>query len=208
MLVLEWWPIVYYIAAFLLQIKTSTKKSRKNSITSTILFLLQWQDHESQSLLSYIIFLERDVKHHQVNQETKEWILCIMFIIYGLVRPRSTRLYDNIIFHVVQATDMIADFHSFIDVAENGGHLIVIGMVVTDDGELRWNKDATLAPAAMTHTDGASLLIQSGMISQVTLGPFRWEKVGRVRACFLLSFNQLHLFVIPSSYVFSAFSLR
>ena len=60
-----------------------------------------------------------------------------MFIIYGLVRPRSTRLYDNIIFHVVQATDMIADFHSFIDVAENGGHLIVIGMVVTDDGELR-----------------------------------------------------------------------
>ena len=103
---------------------------------------------------------------------------------------------------------MIADFHSFIDVAENGGHLIVIGMVVTDDGKFRRNEDTILTPATMTHTDRTSLFFQSGMIGQVTLGPFRWKNIGRIRMCFLLRFNQLHLFVVSASYEFSAFGLK
>ena len=81
-------------------------------------------------------------------------------------------------------------------------------MVVTDDGKFRRNEDTILTPATMTHTDRTSLFFQSGMIGQVTLGPFRWKNIGRIRMCFLLRFNQLHLFVVSASYEFSAFGLK
>lgn len=110
---------------------------------------------------------------------------------------------DDVVFYGVQATNGFADLHALINVAKDGSHLVVIGVIATNDGKFRGDVDTAFTSTAMTHTQSTSPFVQCGMIGQVTPSPLRWKIAGHV-----LSINEFQIFIVSTSNEFSGFGLE